>query len=201
MRFPTSGQPIDLLVPAEADLHSHVLGFDGERLTISLPSTAQATHTLAIGRELTLQWVDEARGIFRMPVAVVARGVGDFATLDLAVEGEPRLTQRRNHVRAAITLACTARAGDRQLSGLTLDVSGGGVLVELEPGLRVRELLELTIQLHGGETAEAVARVERVDDSLVGCSFEQIAPAHREHLIRLVFASLRSARAATGLRA
>ncbi len=78
------------------------------------------------------------------------------------------------------------------VSGVTLDVSGGGLRAvipyEFDPGSLVR----ISVDLPDGIPVDALARVvAQRDEGVVAFKFDEIVPADRERLIRAVFASYR----------
>jgi PilZ domain len=115
----------------------------------------------------------------------------------------PVLRQRRLDVRGGLALPLRATAADataqRALSdgvveGVTLDVSAGGLGADLHPrsGLALygsRLYLELT--LPEGRLVPSVLAVVELSDRTLHGRFVDIAPADREHLVKLVFTEQR----------
>jgi hypothetical protein len=112
---------------------------------------------------------------------------------------QPALLQRRGDVRGRVGLPLRAVAadsaaetalGDAVLEGVTVDVSAGGLAVELHPrsapaprGSRL--YLELT--LPGGRLVPAVVYVVRTGDHCLHGRFVDIASADQEALVRMIF--------------
>ncbi|MDQ1289666.1 MAG: PilZ protein [Actinomycetota bacterium] len=136
-------------------------------------------------------------GLFSAP-AHLRTGEG---VLDLVpgVSGQPALLQRRGDVRGRISLPLRAAAADGAaeavlgpsvIEGVTVDVSAGGLSVELHPrsvpaprGSRL--YLELT--LPDGRLVPAVVYVVQLGDHRLHGRFLDIAPADTEHLVRMIF--------------
>jgi len=117
----------------------------------------------------------------------------------------PALRQRRQDVRGRLSLPLRATAADAAaqrvfsdgvVEGVTLDVSAGGVGVDLHPrsgstpyGSRL--YLELSLPDH--RLVPAVLSVVELSDRKLHGRFVDIAAADREHLVRLVFVEQRRA--------
>ena len=111
----------------------------------------------------------------------------------------PALRQRRHDVRGRVSLPLRAAAidaaaerafPDQVVEGVTLDVSAGGVGVDLHPrsgptpyGSR----LYLELGLPEGILLPAVVAVVELSDRRLHGRFVDIAPIDRERLVRLVF--------------
>jgi hypothetical protein len=111
----------------------------------------------------------------------------------------PALMQRRQDIRGRVSLPVRAAAldaaaervlADQVVEGVTLDVSGGGVGVDLHPrsdstpyGAR----LYVEISLSEGVLMPAVVAVVELSDRRLHGRFVDIAPIDRERLVRLVF--------------
>jgi hypothetical protein len=117
----------------------------------------------------------------------------------------PALLQRRQDIRGRVSLPVRAAAldaaaervlADQIVEGVTLDISGGGVGVDLHPrsdptpyGAR----LYVEITLPGGMLMPAVVSVVELSDRRLHGRFVDIAPIDRERLVRMVFEQQRLA--------
>jgi len=113
--------------------------------------------------------------------------------------GAPALRQRRQDVRGRLGLPLRAAAADAAavrafsddvVEGVTLDVSAGGLGVDLHPRsgptpYGTRLYLELSLPDH--RLVPAVVSVVELSDRKLHGRFVDIAAADREHLVRLVF--------------
>jgi hypothetical protein len=111
----------------------------------------------------------------------------------------PALLQRRGDVRGRVTLPLRAAAADTAasralgetiLEGVTLDVSAGGLGVDLHPRSEVtprgaRLYLELT--LPDGALVPAVVSVVALADRRLHGRFVDIAAADTQRLVRMIF--------------
>jgi hypothetical protein len=111
----------------------------------------------------------------------------------------PALQQRRLDVRGRVTLPLRATAADAAaervftegiVEGVTLDVSAGGVAIDLHPrsgptpyGSR----LYVELAMPEGMLVPAVVAVVELSDRRLHGRFVDIAPVDRERLVRMVF--------------
>ncbi len=185
-------------------LFVHVEGFAGElrsrvedlpddgTIVIANPSADGADFTLALGREIELEWVIK-RGVARQ-LAVVRDRV-DVGVPGLALEplGEPEATQRRNYVRVEVLLPVVVEPERGQpVRGTTLDVSGGGMRAAISARLDHGQPVQVTLGLPNGDPITCGAcTIRPVDKEVYAFEFEEIAGPDRERLIRFVFAHQR----------
>lgn len=112
---------------------------------------------------------------------------------------EPTLRQRRNDVRGRLSLPLRATAVDAAaqrafqdgvVEGVTLDVSAGGLGVDLHPRSRPAPFgshLYLELELPQERLVPAVVCIVDQSDRRLHGRFVDIAPVDREYLVRLVF--------------
>ena len=133
----------------------------------------------------------------------VEDGVLTLASGSAGSPGAVALPQRRQDVRGRLTLPLRATAADaaaeRALGGgltegVTLDVSAGGLGVDLHPrsgptprGCR----LYLELRMPGERLVPAVVSVVSLSERRLHGRFVDIAAADREHLVRAIFAEQR----------
>ncbi len=177
-------------------LRSRVEDAEQDCLTIAYPSDGMTAHRLRLGSQIKLEWLVE-RGLGAVDGVVRAHVDIGVPALEVELISEAVLFQRREHARADIVLELAVwppepdGPGD-PVSGVTLDVSGGGLRAvipyEFDPGSLVR----ISVDLPDGIPVDALARVvAQRDEGVVAFKFDEIVPADRERLIRAVFASYR----------
>jgi hypothetical protein len=117
--------------------------------------------------------------------------------------GVPALLQRRHDVRGRLSLPLRATAADAAaerafsdgvVEGVTLDVSAGGLGVDLHPrsgATPYGSRLYLELSLPTERLVPAVLSVVELSDRRLHGRFVDIAPVDREHLVRLIFAEQR----------
>jgi subtilisin family serine protease len=124
----------------------------------------------------------------------------------------PALLQRRGDVRGRLGLPLRAIAadgaaeralGDAIVEGVTVDVSVGGIGVDVHPRsviTRRGSRLYVELTLPDGDLVPAVVSVVRLADRRLHARFVDVAPADAERLARLVFSAERAELAARARR-
>jgi hypothetical protein len=133
-----------------------------------------------------------SRGIVRTPGAAE---LIEANLLRFVLESSIEVVQRREFVRviAAKRLVLEDEAGDPVAEGLTVDISGGGMLVQLPRSAEVPMDTTLFFSLFLGLTdyddqvSGTAQAVRRGEDNRVAMEFEQISHRDQERLIRFVF--------------
>jgi hypothetical protein len=103
------------------------------------------------------------------------------------------LVQRRAYVRVVAAKRLVLEDGDLVAEGLTVDISGGGMLAQLPRSAEVPLNTTLFFSLFLGLTdyddqvSGTVQIVRRNDDNQIALEFEHIAHRDQERLIRFVF--------------
>lgn len=178
---------------SELVMRSRVEGGEDSRLQIALPSDGRTDHRLPTRTEMTVEWM-VGRGVGSVDAVVVGHGDVGVPTLIVEMTSEIVLRQRRDYARADLMLPIEIWAdaeSDEPVTGMTLDVSGGGVRAIIEADLRPGELVRLSLELPEGHAVEGLARVIGQRDDCVAFQFHDIVPADRERLVKAVFASHR----------
>jgi hypothetical protein len=143
---------------------------------------------------LTLLMLESAgaRGIVRTPGAAE---LVEANLLRFVLDDSVELVQRREFVRviAAKRLVLEDEDGDVVTEGLTVDISGGGMLVQLprSADLPGEGLLFFSLYLgltdYDDQVSGAVRVVRKHDDNKVAVAFEHISHNDQERLVRFVF--------------
>ncbi len=187
MKPPARAQHVVLrLPPGDMELPAQVDDASDESVTLvlsALPSELvdQLRHSPAVVEYTT------PLGVYRLSGEIA--GVGDDPeVVRLRRDGHDDVVQRRDYVRvdAVVPLQVTLPGGAAKTT--TLNVSGGGLLMQdpvgLEPGTRVDLNLELA---HGSAPVRATARVIReVAPGETALQIVGIANEDRERLVRYV---------------
>jgi c-di-GMP-binding flagellar brake protein YcgR len=140
-----------------------------------------------------------------MPVELVEVRTGDSPTWRLRVVGPASRGQRRNAVRAPMSVPIELRLGDDLLVGATLDLSEGGTrcLLGRKPNtttqtVEVGSVLPVTVDLDGTRVAakaEVIRRHPREDDRIeLSLRFVGLGERREDTIRRRVFAELRDLR-------
>ena len=133
-----------------------------------------------------------ARGIVRTPGSVE---LIEANLLRFTLEETPELVQRREFVRvtAAKRVVLENEGGDVLADALTVDISGGGLLVRLPRRARLPAdesmyfVLYLGVTDYEDQVTGTVRIVRYKEDHQVALGFEHISRRNQERLIRFVF--------------
>lgn len=104
--------------------------------------------------------------------------------------------QRRQFVRARVATSVIVAAGAQYAQALSVDLSGGGMLLSGTDGLGSGDEVEFRIDLQeGAAPVEGRGRVVRtIEDGRRAIAFDSISEEDRERLIHFVFEAERIAR-------
>jgi c-di-GMP-binding flagellar brake protein YcgR len=197
MRLPRINELVLVRVgEPEFVLRSRVEGRRPGFLSIAHPSDGLTARSLPLATEVTLEWLVK-RGLGTVTGTVVAFVEIGVPALSIRLDSEPAVFQRRTHVRSGLVLELDVWPADPDvptISGVTLDVSGGGLRALLPVALEPGSLVHVSVDMPTGAPVEALARVvNQRDDGEVAFEFDDIVATDRERLIRAVFASYRVA--------
>jgi hypothetical protein len=197
---------LDVKASSRADvLVSFVERVSGGELVVSVGEDAQKRRArLDTGEHLELIWrgPDELRSLPAQLVEVVA---GDSPTWRLKIVGPASRGQRRNAVRAPLSVSLDVTFGERVVSGTTLDLSEGGTRCLLagrpggeKPEVEVGAVLPVTVDLDGERVAtkaEVIRRHPRDDEHTeLSLRFVGLGEKREDAIRRRVFAELRDLR-------
>jgi c-di-GMP-binding flagellar brake protein YcgR len=194
-----------------AQYFSRLMEETAETLRISLPEMQGESLPVREGEQLRL-WYTQSGGYWCLHSNVrTVYTKGENTIIEIDRHGEIHRAQRRNHVRVDVSLllhatvdqraedadepADGARLNGTKISGITRNVSGGGVSFRTSEKLVEKDRLTLTFYLpeHGGDINSRAKVVhvlpdpEREGQFVVACMFERMAIADRERIIRFLF--------------
>ncbi len=190
---PDVNQRVVLHLGAGTELSSRVEEHVGDRaVLVARPFDGTVLRRLTPGQTVTIEWATH-RGLARARGVVGEEGGLGIPTHEVTI-GSVELIQRRSHVRALCVLELQGRRGaGTEARGCTLDLSGAGMRFRFEGGaLRPGDSMTVLLLPPDGPPLPATGRVvRRADGGTYAMRFEEMDPADRERLIRLVFASHR----------
>lgn len=190
---PDVNQRVVLRLGAGPELSSRVEEHVGAReVLIARPFDGTVLRRLTPGQVVTIEWATP-RGLARA-TGVVGEELGVGVPTHAVTIGSVETVQRRSHVRAVMVLELQGRRGSgSEARGCTLDLSGAGMRFSFEGGtLRPGDPMFVRLLPPGDLPLPATGRVvRRADGGTYAMRFEEMDPADRERLIRLVFASHR----------
>jgi c-di-GMP-binding flagellar brake protein YcgR len=196
-RAVAKGQSAHLVLDGHGRWTARVEAVDETRVVVAALARLPTDHAVLSGAQARLA-VATPRGIVNVTGIVLAADRSGL--LEVELNGEPQVDQRRHHVRVPARVPGLVGPRDSSQPALhtfTIDVSGGGVLVAgagpVEPGAPVA----VTVKLPDREPLTSDGRIARVtDDGHVALSFDGIADEQREALVRWIFERQRLERAA-----
>jgi c-di-GMP-binding flagellar brake protein YcgR len=164
-------------------------------VSIAIPSDGMTEHELERTTAVTLEWI-VSTGLGSVTGTVAGRIEVGVPALSIKLDAEPIVNQRREHARAELVLELElqfAGTDAEPISGVTLDVSGGGLRAVISVPLEPDSLVHVSVELPSGMPVDALARVvDQREDGVVALKFEEIVPGDRERLIQAVFNSYRT---------
>jgi c-di-GMP-binding flagellar brake protein YcgR len=193
-----------------AQYFSRLVEETAETLRISVPEMQGDSLPVREGEQLRL-WYTQAGGYWCLRTNVrTVYDSGEETLIEIDRHGEVHRAQRRNHVRVDVSLLLhvavdqrseesaeetLARMNGTRISGVTRNVSGGGVSFRTSEKLVVQDKVTLTFYLpeHGGAITSKAKVVhsqpdpEREGQYIIACMFERMAIGDRERIIRFLF--------------
>jgi hypothetical protein len=153
----------------------------------------EAVPSLRSRRKLQLEWV-AAAGLVRARGRLGRIRAGPPPVFEIAVEGSPKLVERRTDLRVASALEVSGwslQDPTRLLSGRTVDLSTSGALLDLPMTPETATTLELRIGLPDGVLHALGYVVRRVAGDFVAVRLEPRRAHDSARLARFVSARLR----------
>ena len=129
------------------------------------------------------------RGLLHVDARVA--GVRDGEVLDLEVDGDREVIQRREYARVdavlEVAVAPAGRADKR--AAVAVNISGSGAVVSCLDGLEPGEPVDLWLQLTPAEPPIQISGriVRETEQHLRAVHFEHLATADRERIVHYVF--------------
>ncbi len=188
MKPPSRAQHVVLRLPgADTELPAQVDDASEESVTLLLSALPSDVVEQLRDSPAVVEYTTPL-GVYRLSGEIARAGDDDPEVVRLRRDGQDDVVQRRDFVRvdAVVPLQVSMPGGAAKTT--TLNVSGGGLLVQdpvgLEPGTRVDLNLELA---HGSAPVRAIGRVIReVAPGETALEIVGIANEDRERLVRYV---------------
>jgi c-di-GMP-binding flagellar brake protein YcgR len=164
---------------------------DGDALVLVPELGEGADPAVASKTAATVEWASRRGRIRRAGRAEPHH----LRTVLVELEPDMDVVQSREHVRATLPITVQLELADGSVQGKALDVSGGGMRVQLAGGSAPAdgERLHVMIELEGGAIAAAAEVVASYGGDVYGLRFVSIEDRDRDRLIRYVFDGLRIA--------
>jgi c-di-GMP-binding flagellar brake protein YcgR len=196
--IPAVGRQVTLAIPGVEELPAKVVG-RGEGFTdltlVGRPRTPLATlqHT-----QVYLEFVTDD-GMWRMLGEVTLHATDEGEAIHFAHQGRTQLLQRRAHVRTDCIAAMIITAdGGRPLKCMTLNLSGGGVLLRGVTGAEVGDevAFDLRLDLLPARIQGRCRIVRQTPDGCYGVQFTEMDEGERDRLVRFAYQRENAARLA-----
>jgi hypothetical protein len=196
------GQSAHLVLDGHGRWTARVEAIDGSRVAVAALARLPSDHAVLSGAQARLA-VTTPRGVVHITGIVLAADRSGLLEVDL--DGEPQVDQRRHHVRVPARVPGLVGPRDGSVPPLhtfTIDVSGGGILIAGAGPVEAGSPVAVTVKLPDRDPLTSDGRIARVtDDGHVALSFDGIADEQREALVRWIFEQQRrEAAAAKGTR-
>lgn len=152
--------------------------------------TTAPTGTLQLGQEVRITPLDEV-DVLPLVTRIVRVTPGALPLFVLQIPTSSWLTNRRAFFRATLALPVVLIRTDAPVAaGHTLNLSGGGLLLEADVFLEIREEFQIVIQFDeesiGCKARVMWARYEDGSPSLYGIMFTEIPRRDQNRLCRIV---------------
>jgi c-di-GMP-binding flagellar brake protein YcgR len=187
---PAVGRQVTLSVPGVEELSAKVTSKGEDFIALKLLSrpSSPLTHT-----QVYLEFVTDD-GMWRTLGTVITQAAEGGETVRFESSGRTQLLQRRAHVRTDC-IAAVLFGGRR---AMTLNLSGGGLLVKGMPGAEVGEEVDfdLRLDLLPARIQGRCRVVRRTPEGFVGVQFTEIDEGDRDRLIRFAYQREKAAREA-----
>jgi hypothetical protein len=166
--FPETREPVDVQASSRGDALTSFVesGGDGEIVVSVAVDRSGRRVRLEVGEDVQLVWKGP-EGLRARPVQLLEVILGDQPTWRLKPVGPAARGQRRNAVRAPMSLAVEATLGTVQVIGETVDVSEAGLRVLFKPFTGSRPRPEAPAAPEDGDAATPGTDVPRPETGAV----------------------------------
>ena len=197
--LPVVDAPVTLTLPDREMLPGRVDAPGAGFAEIALLEAPRTPVPVLEQRPVFLEWVTRAgvhrlRGRIRFLDAIpVGNSFGVFDVVRFDPAGEVQLLQRREFVRAALVVGvnlCAVGPDAVAVAATTMDVGGGGLLVQGPVAAEVGEELDFVLAPldEAGRPISGRCRVvRRTPEGDAGLQFTRIADADRDHIVAFAY--------------
>jgi c-di-GMP-binding flagellar brake protein YcgR len=187
---PAVGRQVTVSVPGVEELSAKVTAKNEDFLALQLLSrpSAPLTHT-----QVYVEFVTDD-GMWRTLGTIITQAAEGGETVRFEPTGRTQLLQRRAHVRTDC-IAAVLFGGRR---AMTLNLSGGGLLVKGLGGVEIGEEVDfdLRLDLLPARVQGRCRVVRQTPEGFVGVQFTEIDEGERDRLIRFAYQREKAAREA-----
>jgi hypothetical protein len=175
------------------DLVARLVKLDEGSVVIGSPGSETHSYTPELAEPIEIGLIT-AEGVVWYSGVVAAMEPGAELRLRVTLGENHAGAERRAHPRApdSLTVDVTTPRTDEPVEGRLLDVSAGGVRLEVTLDLQVGDIVGMTVHVPGARPIQATARVVHVHTGTAksGLHFELAVASDRERLVRHAFERL-----------
>lgn len=203
-------QPVEIELPETSKIsyRSRVEGIFSNNITLAAPLKQGQIVSLSPGTTVKVSYSDQI-AIYSFESQVISQNSLTLPTVTLGEPYDFKRTQRRNFVRVESHLSIVANQLDEAFepvaetfSGITIDLSGGGLMFVCNTVLKYADILDVTIYLSENESVKALSKVVRFVENpqkakqkySVGLEFTVIEESERDKIIKFIFNKQRALR-------
>jgi c-di-GMP-binding flagellar brake protein YcgR len=195
---PATGRQVTLSIPGVEEIAAKVTG-KGEGFTqLSLLARPQTQVAMLEREQVFLDFVTD-EGMWRLLGTLMIQASEHGETVRFEHRGRIQLLQRRAHVRTdCIAAVIMTPEGGAPQRCLTLNLSGGGLLLRALSGVEVGDELpfDLRLDLLPARIQGRCRVVRRTPDGFHGVQFTEIDEGDRDRLVRFAYQREKAAREA-----
>jgi hypothetical protein len=181
------GANVTLIMPELGRLPARVEHAAERRLALALYVNPDRPIAWLESNEAELECGSE-RGIRVVRGRVTQSAHGADALVEVELDGDPALIQRRDFVRVDCVLPVSVRTSSGAVETYATNLSGNGFLLAGPASLASDDVISFALKLPGDRQVAGLARVVREGErGMKGCAFVEVGEVDRELLVRHVF--------------
>lgn len=185
----------------QGNYNSRIEEINDDKMILALPFIGTVPVPIRAGERIVVYSATKD-AVYGVVGEVIKRQLEPLPLLYVAITGNVERVQRRSYVRVPILLNVMYRIkGDEKIyTTYTKDVSGGGIKIVLPEPLRIRDILQVRLELPAPESPidcegevvwtdkEEILSGNKLEEILyAGVEFTLIDEKERERLIRFLF--------------
>jgi len=185
----------------QGSYNSRIEEISDDKMVLALPFIGTVPIPVRLGERIFV-YSATSDAVYRVSGEVIKRQLEPLPLLHIVISGDVVRVQRRNYVRVPILLNVTYKLkdGEAVYNTYTKDISGGGAKIVLPEYLRIRDVIQMRIELPFPESPidcegeivwidkeERVSGTRSEEIICAGVKFTLIDEKERERLIRFLF--------------
>jgi c-di-GMP-binding flagellar brake protein YcgR len=195
---PSTGRQVTLAVPGGEEVPAKVIGRGDGFTDLALLARTQTPLIALQNTQVYMEFVTDD-GMWRMLGTLTLHAAEHGEAIHFEQCGRVQLLQRRAHVRTDCIAAVVLTPPDgKPRKCMTLNLSGGGVLLRGLQGVEVGDELafDIFLELLPARIKGRCRVVRQTPDGCYGVQFSEIDEGERDRLVRFAYQREKAARAA-----